>query len=114
MKIVSKLKVTFKKIEKWTEDHIDEICNGIMIVSSIAVPIGVWYWQYKHIDVKPNDIVRYSNGWMLLDAYEPNLYWPTKHGLSVEEIKQVGELIEREGISTGEALLSLGLLRSNC
>ena len=88
------------------------------IVSTLSVP-AVIYWacdkQLKNlVTVKPNDIVRYSNGWMLLDAYEPNLYWPTKHGLSVEEIKQVGELIEREGISTGEALLSLGLLRSNC
>lgn len=112
-------KLKCKKAAKVTADWVEENASAIVAFgvygATIAGFIGWMVYLSKNNTITvPTEIVRFSNGWMLLDAYEPNLYWPTTHGLSIEEIQEVGKLIEEENISTGEALARLGLLRANC
>jgi hypothetical protein len=66
--------------------------------------------------IKPLDVQKTDRdgGWLLLDCYQPNLYWPITHGLNKEELDNVSNLVETKNISTGQALMELGLLRSNC
>ena len=109
-------KAKAKKVCNWVDNNFETIVGvaGALVVG-IGVPVASVVLGYKICGTTPVDIVKFkkNDGWLLLDAYEPNLYWPTIHGLNEDELGQVASLIVNENISTGEALLRLGLLRSN-
>lgn len=112
--IVSKVKTGVKKSFEWTVNHLPEICAVTIGTITVAAPFIAAY-QYMKQPINPGDIVRYSpsSGWLLIDSDNPQIYWPIDHGLTDEEVKSLSELIN-DGLSTGQALIKLGLLRANC
>lgn len=109
--VVSKVKKGFN----WTVNHLPEICAVTIGTLTVAAPFIAAY-QYMKQPINPGDIVRYSpsSGWLVMDAENPQVYWPIDHGLTDEETKSLFDLVNNEGLSTGQALIKLGLLRANC
>lgn len=121
--VVSKVKKGFN----WIRNHKYELIWSAAAIGGTAVSVYVTAEFIKAcktvytnglpdvISVKPLDVQKTDGdgGWMLLDCYQPDLYWPITHGLNPEELQKVSDLVERENISTGQALISLGLLRAN-
>ena len=113
-----------KKAWKWTKENKTEILYCLGAAASFAAGTYVTIEFVKackavvssSMNITPLDVQKTDGrgGWLLMDCYEQNLYWPVEHGLNPEEIQKVSDLVETKDISTGQALMELGLLRVNC